>query len=127
MIFLQPYKKYADFSGRARRKEYWSFFLFYMIMMFFLGFIDGFLSGFSGSYRVAMDNYGIGLMVGLFILGSIIPSIAVAVRRLHDTNRSGWWLLLGLIPLIGSIWLIVLFCFDSHPGENRFGKKPKEA
>jgi uncharacterized membrane protein YhaH (DUF805 family) len=68
---------------------------------------------------------GIGILGGLFALAMLIPSISVGVRRLHDTDRSGWWLLLGLIPVIGAIVLIVFYLLDSQPGENRFGPNPK--
>jgi len=111
MIFLEPYKKYADFSGRSRRKEYWLFALFYMIICLTLSIIG-----------IATESFW---LYGLFLLASFIPTIAVGVRRLHDTNRTGWWILISLVPLIGAIWFIVLCCFDSDPGDNRFGKNPK--
>ena len=67
----------------------------------------------------------LGLFTLIFALGSTIPAIAVSVRRLHDTDRSGWWFLIQLIPLIGGIVLLVFFCLDSSPGQNRFGANPK--
>ena len=116
--FFGVYKKYAVFSGRARRKEFWFFYLFVMIAYILLAIVDG-ISG-------TLDPMtGLGLFSGIFALGSTIPAIAVSVRRLHDTDRSGWWLLLGLIPLIGGIVLYVFLCLDSSPGQNRFGANPK--
>ena len=113
MIFLEPYKKYAVFSGRSRRKEYWLFTLFYYIAIVVLSFIDGVIGT-------------PGVITTLFVLITILPYIALGVRRLHDTERTGWWILISLIPVIGAIWFIVLCCLDSNPGENRFGKNPKE-
>ena len=115
--YLEALKKYAVFSGRARRKEYWYFALFNIIVSIALGFIDG-LSGFFS------PEAGIGLLGGLYSLAILIPSIAVSIRRLHDTDRSGWWLLISIIPLIGAIELLVQ---DSSPNDNRFGANPKEA
>ena len=116
--FFGVYKKYAVFSGRARRKEYWFFSLFLAIAYVLLMIVDG-ITG-------TLDPMsGLGLTTGIFTLGSILPSIAVSVRRLHDTDRSGWWILIQLIPLIGGIVLLVFFCLDSSPGQNRFGANPK--
>jgi uncharacterized membrane protein YhaH (DUF805 family) len=112
-------KKYADFSGRAQRAEYWYFFLFYLIIYIVLAIIDGI----TGTYNV---DASIGLLGGIFALALLIPSIAVGVRRLHDTGRSGWWLLIGLIPLIGAIVLLVFTVQDSSPGDNQYGPNPKE-
>ncbi len=117
--FIMALKKYATFSGRARRKEYWFFVLFYVLISIVATLIDAM----TGSFDPAMGMGMLGLLVALALL---IPSLAVAVRRLHDTDRSGWWLLLCLIPLIGGIWLLVLLCLDSTPGDNRFGPNPKE-
>ena len=110
--YLEVLKKYAVFSGRARRKEYWMFFLFNVIILFVLGFVEGF----AGSP---------GIVSTLYSLGILIPGIAVSVRRLHDTNRSGWWLLIGLVPLIGAIVLLVFMLQDSKPDENQYGSNPK--
>lgn len=116
--YLSVLKQYAVFSGRARRKEYWYFVLFNVIAGFILGFIDGITGMFNA-------EAGIGLLGIIYSLAVIIPSIAVAVRRLHDTGRSGWWLLIGFIPLIGALVLLVFFIFDSQSGENQYGKNPK--
>lgn len=123
-------KNYANFQGRARRKEYWGSFLFYMIfyivLEIILGLFVGVGAGVSGSEDVAIGGSLVASIVLLLVsLGLLLPSIAVAVRRLHDTDRSGWWLLIGLIPLIGGIVLIVFFCLEGTKGDNRFGADPK--
>ena len=118
--FLSALKKYAVFSGRAQRAEYWYFILFYILIFIGLSFIDGMTGSFSA-------EAGIGLLGGLYSLALLIPSLAVGVRRLHDTGRTGWWLLIGLIPLIGAIVLLVFFVQDSAPGENAYGANPKAA
>ena len=114
--YLEALKKYAVFSGRARRTEYWMFYLFYIIFAIVLFVIDNIL-GIGGE-----DG---GLLSGLFVLAMLIPSIAVTFRRLHDTDRSGWWLLIGLVPLIGGIILLVFTLQDSQSGENQYGPNPK--
>ena len=112
--YLEVLKKYAVFGGRARRKEYWYFVLFNTLISIALTFIDGVTGSFS-------SEAGTGLLGGIYGLAVLIPSIAVGVRRLHDTNRSGWWLLISLIPLIGAIVLIVFLASDSKPEENKYG------
>ena len=116
--FLAALKKYATFSGRAQRAEYWYFILFYLLFFIGLAIIDGVTGNFSA-------EAGIGLLSGLYSLGILIPSLAVGARRLHDTGRSGWWLLIGIVPLIGAIVLIIFFVQDSAPGENSYGPNPK--
>ncbi len=111
--YLEVLKKYAVFSGRARRKEYWMFILFNIIFSIVAGIID---------HIIGMDFGLLGTLYGLAVL---LPSIAVSVRRLHDIGKSGWMLLIIFIPIIGSIWLLVLATFDSEPGDNRFGSNPK--
>ena len=118
--YLEVLKKYAVFSGRARRKEYWFFALFNVIFIIALTLID--VS--AGLYDVVAD---IGLLSGLYSLAVFVPSIAVSVRRLHDTDRTGWWLLIAFIPLIGAIVLLVFALLDSTPGDNRYGPNPKDA
>jgi len=117
MIFLQPFIKYAVFKGRASRKEFWLFFLFVLIIGCFFGIIDIII----GTYDYIS---GWGALLGLFTLIQMIPTIAVGVRRLHDTNRKGWWLLIVFIPIVGNIWITVLFCLKSNDGDNRFGSNP---
>ncbi len=116
--YLGVLKKYAVFSGRARRKEYWLFALFNIIISVVLTVIDLLTGTFS-------EDAGIGLLNGIYCLAVLIPSIAVGVRRLHDTNRSGWWLLINLVPCFGPIIFLVFAVQDSQPGENRFGPNPK--
>ena len=118
--FLLALNKYATFTGRSRRSEYWFFGLFYLIFVVALAFVDGL----AGTYDQAS---GAGLFSSIFALALFIPSLAVAVRRLHDTDRSGWWLLISLIPLIGAIVILVFVLMDSTPGENRYGPNPKVA
>lgn len=118
--YLEVLKKYAVFNGRARRKEYWFFALFNIIISIVLAVIDGVTGSFS-------PEVGMGLLGGIYTLAVLIPSIAVSVRRLHDTDRSGWWLLIALVPLIGAIVLLVFMVQDSKAGQNQHGANPKEA
>lgn len=104
--FIGALKKYADFTGRARRQEYWMFILVYMIINIVLSFL------------------GLDIVSGIVGLGLLIPSLSIAARRLHDTGRSGWWQLIVLIPLIGLIVLIIFLAQDSHD-ENDYGANPK--
>lgn len=110
--YLEVLKKYTVFTGRARRTEYWMFVLFNIIISFLLGLIEGMMGGVGV----------IGTLYGLLVL---IPGIAVTVRRLHDTDRSGWWLLIALIPLIGGIVLLIFMIQDSNSGQNQYGPNPK--
>ena len=116
--YLQALKKYADFSGRARRKEYWFFVLFNIIISVVLTVCDVFM----GTYSAAAS---IGILTGIYTLAVLIPGIAVSVRRLHDTGRSGWWLLIVLVPLIGALVLLIFMFIDSQPGQNAYGPSPK--
>lgn len=113
--------KYSDFTGRARRSEYWYFVLVYSIPMLVL-------YGLATMLMVAgSTTFSTILLVLYFVaaLALLIPSLAVAVRRLHDTSRSGWWLLIGIVPLIGGIALLVFLVQDSQPGTNQWGPNPK--
>ena len=112
--YIGCWKKYVEFSGRARRKEFWMFSLFNFLAGIVVGFLDGLLG--AGS----MLNYAYSLAV-------FLPGIAVSFRRLHDTDRSGWWYLLVFLPIVGWIVLLVFDCLDSTPGDNRFGPNPKGA
>src|SRR5918995_5229130 len=118
--YLEALKKYAVFSGRSRRMEYWYFVLFNIIVSIVLGVIDALLDT-RGSVM------GAGLLSGLYGLAILIPSLAVSVRRLHDIDRSGWWILIALVPLIGTIVLLVFALLEGTPGNNRYGPNPKEA
>ena len=108
--FTGALKRYADFSGRARRKEYWMFILFYLIFYIVLSVIDGFLESIW--------------LCSVYSLVLLLPSISVAARRLHDVGKSGWWQLIVLIPLIGAIILIFFLVKDSHD-DNDYGPNPK--
>lgn len=110
--FLVALKKYAVFSGRARRKEYWMFFLFCLIIGFVLGFIEG-LSGMA-------SKSGQSILGGIFQLAVLMPSIAVGVRRMHDTDHSGWWVLVPIANLVFAVR-------EGTRGDNRFGPDPKES
>ncbi len=102
---------YADFEGRARRTEYWMFVLVNFIIAVVLGLIG----------RVIH----LPVISTLYALAVLVPGIAVGVRRLHDTGRSGWWLLIALIPVIGTIWVIVLLAIEGDSGSNQYGADPK--
>lgn len=101
-------QKYATFSGRAMRSEYWWYALFVLIVAIVLALVDRFVLGAS-------------VLGAIWSLATLIPSLAVAVRRLHDLDKSGWWLLLGFIPLIGALVLLYWFCQPGTPGPNQFG------
>lgn len=106
------FTKYVVFSGRARRAEYWWFALFSFLVSIVANVID-----------LAIGHRILAYVLGLVFL---LPGLAVAVRRLHDTDRSGWWIFLGLIPIIGGIVLLVFVIMDGTPGPNRFGPSPKQ-
>jgi len=111
--YLAVLKKYAVFSGRARRTEYWMFMLVNVIAGVILAIVDNIL--------------GTGGVLGIiYSLAVLIPGIAVSVRRLHDTSRSAWWLLIAFVPLIGAIVLLVFALQDSTPGPNAWGPNPKQ-
>ena len=110
--YVEVLKKYAVFGGRARRMEYWMFFLFNFIIAIVL----------SVGGRITHIGPWLNLVYSLAVL---IPGIAVSVRRLHDTNRSGWWLLIALVPFVGVIILLVFMFLDSQPGDNQYGPNPK--
>lgn len=117
--YLKCLQQYADFSGRARRKEYWMFALFNLIFTIVAIIFDNVVG-------TASPGFGTGLFYGLYVLAVFIPGLAVAVRRLHDVGKSGWMFLIVLIPLLGAIWLLVLMLTDSQHGTNKWGKNPKE-
>lgn len=110
--YLDVLKKYAVFQGRARRKEYWMFTLFNVIISIILSLIDFYL----------LDSQ---VLESLYALAVLIPSLAVTVRRLHDIGKIWAWILLCLIPIIGQIWLLVLMCTNGNVGDNDFGSDPK--
>jgi len=112
--YVEVLKKYAVFTGRARRKEYWMFVLFNILISIGISIVEAILN--TGS-----------ILGGIYGLAVLLPAIGVSIRRLHDTNRSGWWLLISLVPLVGAIVLIVFAATDSQPGANQYGPNPKES
>ena len=110
------FNKYVTFSGRATRPEYWYFILFL--------FVGGIVAGLADAMIFGVEDDSGELLSILFSLATFLPSIAVGVRRLHDIGRSGWWLLIGLVPLIGAIVLIVWFATKSQDGGNDYGPDP---
>ena len=111
--YLGVLKKYAVFSGRARRMEFWMFTLINIIVSIILACIDVFV--------------GTAILGMIYSLAVLIPSLAVTARRLHDTDRTGWWILIGFVPVIGVIVLLVFMVLEGQPGSNRFGDNPIEA
>ena len=116
--YLKVLKQYADFTGRARRKEYWMFALFNLIFAFIAMAIDNVLGS-------TFEGIPYGYVYMLYGLALFLPSLGVAVRRLHDIGKSGWWLLISIVPIIGGIWLLVLLVTDSKDGSNKWGANPK--
>lgn len=116
--YFDVLRKYAVFNGRSRRREYWYYFLINFLIITALLLIDDQLGWIN-------QEAGMGVLSGIYALAVLIPGIAVAVRRLHDSDRTGWWVLIALIPIIGPIVLIFFLIQDSTPGENRFGPNPK--
>ena len=111
--YLTVLRQYAVFSGRSRRQEFWIFNLINTIISIALSVID----------EITANSPGI--LQGIYILAVFLPSVAVSIRRLHDTGRSAWWVLINLVPILGWIALIVFYATDGDPGENRYGPNPK--
>lgn len=127
--YIKVLKKYAVFSGRARRKEYWMFVLFNFIfsLVTFLLDLVIFVTGLLGFGPLFVIGFlGFGLLSAVYSLAVLVPGLAVSVRRLHDVGKSGWYLLINLIPIAGPIWFLVLTCLDSQAGDNKYGPNPKE-
>ena len=117
--YLEALHKYSRFSGRSRRTEFWIFAFFYCLFIFLAGVLDTLLG-------ITFDEESfLGPIYLLVVLIHIIPSLAVTVRRLHDTGRSGWWYFISLIPILGSIVLLVFLCLEGDHGPNSYGKDPK--
>lgn len=116
---LMPLRRYADFSGRSQRKEYWMFMLGIIVAAIIVGIIEGIL-GLSG-----MVGGVYGPLAVLLVLGMFIPALACQVRRFHDQDKSGWFVLLSLIPFIGGLIVLVFMCLEGTKGPNRFGEDPK--
>ncbi|MBQ7211014.1 MAG: DUF805 domain-containing protein [Paludibacteraceae bacterium] len=118
--YLKVVKNYAVFSGRARRKEYWMFVLCNFLISLVLTILDGALG-----CKLPVGTTEIGILNGIYGLALFIPGLAVAVRRLHDIGKSGWWYLINLIPAVGNIIFIVWTCFEGEPKANQYGEDPK--
>lgn len=112
--YLKVINQYFDFSSRARRKEYWMFTLFSLIITWSLAILDA-----------TFEMYIFSIIGSIYYLLVFIPSLAVMLRRLHDSGNSGWFLFLLLLPIIGWIWLLVLLCLESEPKTNKWGENPK--
>lgn len=110
--YIDVLKKYAVFSGRARRQEYWMFLLFDIAALIIVSIVDA-IAGTSP------------LLYALYALATFLPSLGVSIRRLHDQGKSGWWILVGFIPLVGWIWAIVLMATEGEPNPNQYGPSPK--
>jgi len=110
--YLGVLKKYTVFDGRARRKEYWMFFLFHMIVAIALVIVESIVL-FPG------------VLSGIYMLGTLLPAIGVSIRRLHDTGKSGWWIFISLVPIIGGLWYLYLMVIDGSAGDNQYGANPK--
>lgn len=108
--YLAVLKKYAEFNGRARRKEYWFFFLFNFIAAVVLGFIG--------------ELTGLSILGTIYALAILLPAIGVTIRRLHDTDRTGWWILIGFVPIIGFIVLLIFMILPGTVGANQYGPDP---
>ena len=121
--FIKAFRQYADFSGRASRQEFWMFVLFNLLFAMAWALVAGLLTGLLGD---SFDHDSDRLifmykLIAIYYAVTTVPAMAVGVRRLHDTGRSGWWMLVSLIPFVGGIWLIVLMCLDGSAGDNRYG------
>lgn len=120
--YIEVLKKYTVFSGRARRKEFWMFFLFSAIISILLAVIDEFMG-----WQFEMGGDILGFLSTLYYVAVIVPYLAVIIRRLHDTERTGWWILIAFIPIVGVLVLLVFLILQGTRGENRYGPDPKVA
>jgi uncharacterized membrane protein YhaH (DUF805 family) len=120
--YLAVLKKYADFNGRARRTEYWMFALFNILICF---------AALILSLILMKVSVGLGIFIyvllALYSLATLVPGVAVCVRRLHDSSKSGWLILVCLVPIIGGLIVLIMMLLDSTPGANLYGPNPKEA
>ena len=111
------FRNYANFSGRARRSEYWYWVLFTVLGTLVFSFIGGMI--------FHTEDGGVNILQSIFSLATLVPGLSISWRRLHDIGKSGGWYFLGLIPLVGSIILLIWYCKDGEPGDNQFGPSPK--
>ena len=114
--YIEAWKKYAVFDGRSGRQEYWYFVLFHFLVYVLLSIVAGIVGGRIG-----------GGLLSLYTVAVSIPGLTATVRRLHDTNRSGWWILISLVPFVGAIVLLVFLAQESHAVENQYGSRPQVA
>ena len=112
------FENYANFEGRARRAEYWWYALGNFILLIIAMILDNVLG-------ITMGQMGYGPIYALLALATFIPGLAVGIRRLHDVGKSGWWYFIVLIPIIGAIWLLILFFTEGEKGKNQYGADPK--
>ena len=117
--YIEAITNYVNFKGRARRKAYWMFVLVNLIIVMLLNLLDG-------VFDITVGASGVGLISFVYSLLVFLPGLALSVRRLHDTGRSGWWILINIVPFVGFIIFIVLLCQDSYYGENQYGPCPKQ-
>ena len=125
-----PLKRYAEFTGRSRRKEFWTYFLMFWVVLLVLMYLDSAL-GLGGKATGYADETGVGfnmnggLLSLVFALATLVPNIAVAVRRLHDVGKSGWMLMIAIIPIIGWFYILFLYLQPGTTGPNAYGPDPK--
>ncbi len=123
--FIKAFRQYADFSGRASRQEFWMFVLFNLLLAMAWALVAGLLTGLlGGSFNQESRLMFMYKLIAIYYAVTAVPAMAVGVRRLHDTGRSGWWMLVSLVPIAGGIWLILLMCLDGSAGDNRYGSRP---
>ena len=123
--FIKAFRQYADFSDRASRQEFWMFVLFNLLFAMAWAFVAGLLTGLLGdSFNQESRLMFMYKLIAIYYAVTTVPAMAVGVRRLHDTGRSGWWMLVSLIPFAGGVWLIVLMCLNGSAGDNRYGSRP---
>ena len=119
--YIKALLNFSNFHGRSTSREFWYFCLFNLLLQIITFIID---IAFKLSFSILF--YSIGVTSFLYTLVTIIPGLAISVRRLHDIGKSGCLLFLPIIPIVGAIWLLILFCSNSQPGENNWGPNPKE-
>ena len=121
--YLGVLKKYAVFDGRARRKEYWMFLLFHMIVVIGLLIVNAIIM--SSVSESTLAQVAVVLPLTVYMLGVLCPALGVTIRRLHDTGKSGWWIFISLVPVIGGLWFLYLMVIDGTAGDNQYGPSPK--
>jgi uncharacterized membrane protein YhaH (DUF805 family) len=117
--YIDAIFNYVNFKGRERRRAYWMFFLFNIVVATLVSLLDG-------AFDIKVGATDTGILSMVYAVFIFLPSLAIAVRRLHDTGRSGWWVLINLVPLVGWIIMLVFLCQDSYYGDNEYGPCPKE-